>query len=266
MCSGKENYTSNESFSVCDDESDDNDNVTFVRISDDREINVFGKQLLEICKMFECVILNGLCERGFNYSCTYISSSGCSTIDYVLVSSDLCSSDFVQSFNVFPCILTRHLPVGITLKIHNGYSNTSHAKENPKSTWTGRLIWDAKKESAFLANFNSNALQKVGVRAIALIDDNVGQARAMFTSSLLRASECVKKHVPTGISRKGSLWFDDDCRMAKKYAKSWLGVLKRSGCQPDRPAYEAARKVYKIITKKKKTGCKRKKSQAPCFV
>ena len=162
---------------------------------------------------------------------------------------------------MFPCIDSGHLHVGITLKIHNGYSNTSHAKENPKSTWTGRLIWDAKKESAFLANFNSNALQKVGVRAIALIDDNVGQARAMFTSSLLRASECVKKHVPTGISRKGSLWFDDDCRMAKKNAKSWLGVLKRSGCQPDRPAYEAARKVYKIITGKKKTGCKRKKAR-----
>ena len=91
---------------------------------------MFGKQLLEVSKMFECVILNGLCERGFDDSCTYISSSGCSTVNYVLISYDLCSSNFVQSFNVFPCIEYSHLPVGITLKIHNGYSYISHAEGN----------------------------------------------------------------------------------------------------------------------------------------
>ena len=69
---------------------------------------MFGKQLLEVCKMFECVILNGLCERGFDDSCTKICSSGCGIIDYVLISSDLCSIDFVQSFSVFPCIDSRH--------------------------------------------------------------------------------------------------------------------------------------------------------------
>ena len=53
-----------------------------------------------------------------------------------------------------------HSPVGITLKIHNGYSNTPHAKDNSQSTWTGRLIWDPKKESDFLANFKSDASQR----------------------------------------------------------------------------------------------------------
>ena len=81
---------------------------------------------------------------------------------------------------------------------------------------------------------------------MALIDDNIGQALELLTSSLLRASECMKKHVPTGISRKDSLWFDDDCRMAKCYAKSLLRMFKRSGCQRDGLAYVAARKVYKI--------------------
>ena len=52
--------------------------------------------------------------------------SGCSTIDYVLISSDLCSGDFVQSFKVFPCIESNHLPVGIVLKMNT--SNVSSVK------------------------------------------------------------------------------------------------------------------------------------------
>ena len=58
---------------------------------------------------------------------------------------------------------------------------------------TGRLIRDPKKESDILANFNSDALQEVCVRAMAVIDDNIGQALELFTSSLLRASKCMKK-------------------------------------------------------------------------
>ena len=38
--------------------------------------------------------------------------------------------------------------------------------------------------------------------AMALTDHSSDQALVLFTSSLLRASECMKKHVPTGISRK----------------------------------------------------------------
>ena len=61
----------------------------------------------------------------------------------------------------------------------------------------------------------SDALQEVFVRAMALIDYNIDQVLELFTGSLLRASECMKKHVHTGISRRDSLWFVDDCRMAK---------------------------------------------------
>ena len=61
----------------------------------------------------------------------------------------------------------------------------------------------------------TDALQRVRARAMALTDHNIDQALELFTGSLLRASECMKKHVHTGISRRYSLWFVDDCRMAK---------------------------------------------------
>ena len=102
----------------------------------------------------------------------------------------------------------------------NAFLTPLMQKENSKSTWTGRQIRNPKKESDFLASFNSGTLQEVCVRAMALVDDNVGQALDLCTSSLLRASERKKKnqkkpHLPTGISRKDSLWLGDDYRMAK---------------------------------------------------
>ena len=60
---GKENYIINDPF-LFDKENDDKDELIFERNSDDGEINLFGRQLLEVCKMFDCVILNGLCRGG----------------------------------------------------------------------------------------------------------------------------------------------------------------------------------------------------------
>ena len=67
--------------------------------------------------MFQCVILKGLCQREFDNCCTS-PALGCSTIDYD--PAILCSGDFVRSFNtVFSYLDSNHLPVGITLKMHN---------------------------------------------------------------------------------------------------------------------------------------------------
>ena len=100
---GKENYIRYE-YIFCDNESDDNDDQTSERNSDDREIKIFGRQLLDVCKMCEVSFLNGLCQRGFNDSCTYTSSLGCSPGDYVLK-----SSDHIQSATACRTALKTHL-------------------------------------------------------------------------------------------------------------------------------------------------------------
>ena len=45
--------------------------LMFPRVSRDVDVNAFGEQLLEIGYMYECIILNGLIERGFDDSFTY---------------------------------------------------------------------------------------------------------------------------------------------------------------------------------------------------
>ena len=160
---------------------------------------------------------------------------------------------------MFPYIDSNHLPVGIVLKMHTASSVNSELKENPKPTWISKLIWDKTKETDFLANFHSDIIRDMCARAVALIDHNIDQALELFTSSLLRASECMKKHMLTGNRPRDSLWFDDECRKAKTDAKLLLRTFKRSGSQSDRVAYVAARKIYKTLIRKKKMGYKREK-------
>ena len=77
-------------------------------------------------------------------------------------------------------------------------SVNSELKENPKPMWISKLIWDKTKETDFLANFNSDILLNMCAHAVVLIDHNIDQALELFTSSILHASECMKKHMLTG--------------------------------------------------------------------
>ena len=57
---------------------------SFPRKSQDNHTNAFGQQLIELCSMCECLILNGLSEYGFDDSYTFVSKSGTSVLDYSL--------------------------------------------------------------------------------------------------------------------------------------------------------------------------------------
>ena len=81
--------------------------------------------------------------------------------------------------------------------MHTASSVNSELKENPKPTWISKLIWDKTKETDFLANFNSDIIRDMCAHAVALIDHNIDQALELFTNSLLRASECMRKRKKT---------------------------------------------------------------------
>ena len=83
------------------------------RKSRDSTKNVFGNQLIDFCSMFNCSIVNGLCDRVFDDGFTYISSTGSSVIDYIIMSNDLFSVELVSSFEITSRVESSHLPVSI---------------------------------------------------------------------------------------------------------------------------------------------------------
>ena len=52
------------------------------RSSKDPVVNSFGKSLLNLCFLFDCVILNGCCNGDREGEYTYVSPHGSSAIDY----------------------------------------------------------------------------------------------------------------------------------------------------------------------------------------
>ena len=54
------------------------------RISQDSQINNFGKRILELCTLFDVQLING-CRPWDNHGkFTFISDQGCSVVDYCL--------------------------------------------------------------------------------------------------------------------------------------------------------------------------------------
>ena len=89
----------------------------FPRKSQDNHTNVFGQHLIELCNMCECLILNGLSERGFDDSCTFVSNSGSTVVDYFLLSCDMLSSVSITSLEAENMIESDHLPVVVAINV-----------------------------------------------------------------------------------------------------------------------------------------------------
>ena len=94
------------------------DECVFERSSQDLGSNAFGTELLNLCSALQCSILNGIKTFGFDDSETYVSQTGSSTIDYFIVSNDLCKQELLESLVVdSSCVESDHLPVSLTLRL-----------------------------------------------------------------------------------------------------------------------------------------------------
>ena len=120
LCGDLNARTASENYNQVQDDCEDVlDKVCdcFPRKSQGNYTNVFGQQLTELCNMCECLILNGLSERRFDDSCTFVSNSGSSVVDYFLLSCDMLSSVCITSLEVENMIESDHLPVVIAINV-----------------------------------------------------------------------------------------------------------------------------------------------------
>ena len=89
------------------------DKFKMQRKSRDKEVNMYGKSLLEMCVENDMHVLNGRCGDDVEGNFTFINQNGCSCIDYVVCSRDL--FEHVTQFAVQKCERSCHFPVICTL-------------------------------------------------------------------------------------------------------------------------------------------------------
>jgi hypothetical protein len=236
-----------------------NDDVCFPRRSRDRNMNMFGRHLLEICDVFDIVILNGLQMFGFDEDITFIGDNGESTVDYFLISSDLVDSSLLNSLSVINCTESDHLPVVLTLNLVVNMVEEDDSKyDNTTNENTSKRIWDSAKEPIFLDALRSESLQYILNCATELLENDVDKSLELFASCFNIAGNCMVKTFNRGSKNKHSgRWFDSECKKAKVTSKRYLEIFRQSRDRQDRDNYVSARNNYENVKKCKRRDAKK---------
>jgi len=265
LCGDLNARTSSENYSALQGDFDVFDvqlGSDFLRNSKDLETNVFGEQLLELCNMYDLVVLNGLKDYLFDGEFTYICRSGSSVVDYFLASCDLLCSNVFCQFKVDNQVESDHLPVSVSMRLAKDIATD---RTEQYVTYADKIVWDKEKENQFIDTlYNNDGIKLELENATRILENDVDRALSMFVDCLKDASSCMVKSVSSDSSKKhkGPGWFDLECKEAKKDSKRKLRKFRHSRMDEVRVEYVEAKKKYKELIKLKKRQFKRQKVEA----
>ena len=176
------------------------------RFSQDKTINTFGRSLLTMCLSFNLTILNGLFDEESGAH-TYVSSNGCSVIDYCIVSTGLLW--MFKSLRIVETVLSPHfcVEVDVCCMEASGVGTPYDLDLEMR-----KIVWNSDLSDDYVSNLKTY-LETVDVDEATLDVDSMTEKLSLcFTG----AGEFMKKTYGKACTRKGQVWFDKECRLAKK--------------------------------------------------
>ena len=222
-----------------------NDNIdVYLRSSQDKETNTYGRRLIELCACFDLVVMNGFCMSDLSGSFTNISPHGNSVVDYFLVSENLLINHI--DMKVDERIESWHMPIILSFKC---LQNSKPVAE--KIVLGEKFVWDSEKTGSFYERlFSTDTLSAIDTLFQSTCE-NVEEAICLFSELLKNASECMKKTVKVGYLRPKASWFDSSCRDFKRRVKASLRKYRRYRNELSKIEYVKIRKEYKKFLKEK---------------
>ena len=137
------------------------------RVNSDKEVNTYGKNLINVCMEFGLCFCNGRSGRDNGLgSFTCITHNGASVVDYVLISYDL--FDGISNFEVLAVSdFSVHLPLTFKMEVQTSTvielgqnsinPNIVNPALNSNLDQRSKYVWKEQYESAFLLNLQRNA-------------------------------------------------------------------------------------------------------------
>ena len=240
----------------------ENERETSLRFSCDKEVNNYGRRLLDLCKSTSLRICNGrfppMLESG-NF--TYVSKMGSSIIDYVIVSQTLLLADSITNFELETFCFSDHFPITFNLLtyIDNRVCDTSFATYNDNElTKISKYKWYAGNINDYLHKWQSHEVDQLINSANVFLED--GHIDSTL-SALHDIFEYVygKKYVKGAentnmISNKINRdnWFDYECKNFKQVVNRAMRKYRVSCSHLDRQVFCTMRRNYKRIINRKK--------------
>jgi hypothetical protein len=225
--------------------------VNVGRCSQDKIFNGYGKVLLSMCTVLNMYILNGMCYGDREGRFTYLCDSGCSVVDYFLMSRDLfaivCDTTFL---NVLDCIETKHMPVKLLIRFPGGVFGGPRTEN--ENVYIEKYVWDIDFVDMFQNGINSQGTYDRLQHVMNLIDIDVNLALNTFNVIIKDIAACMKKRVRADGKKKCQDWFDVECRGHRREVRKRLKVFRRTLSADDRNAYCKVRREYKNLLFRKK--------------
>jgi hypothetical protein len=237
------------------------DETHFQRFSDDKKSNTFGYQLLELCDVFDIVILNGLQKYNFDGSSTYICEEGSSTVDYFLASVEIVDNILLNSLTVLDHTESDHFPVVLSLSLPQQMHTVKEDFRDKTITDSTKCVWDQSKECIFKDTLKSDNLQYVLQGAYELIEHDVDKALELFNACFNVASECMKRKHSNKKTRSNGNWFNAECKKAKVLCRKYLIMFRDNRNDKTRGDYITARKDYYNTKKNRRQQFSKEKAE-----
>ncbi|XP_024086214.1 uncharacterized protein LOC112128401 [Cimex lectularius] len=133
---GNFNARIGEAQSLTEDLILENDRCSHSRKSKDGIINANGRSFLDFCSDFGLLVSNGRFDSDSEGELTYLSTVGCTVIDYCCVSLDCIS--LIDGFSVLPEYFSDHLPLSLSLSCRTLTERTP-PEELPKLSWNPKF-------------------------------------------------------------------------------------------------------------------------------
>ena len=96
--------------------------------SKDSQLNFAGTCLAKFCIQFNSLWLNGLTNFENSDEFTFVSTRGCSVIDYILISPSFW--DYIEDFLIGDYVLSDHLPLIMVFKLSTDPTLTQKVEAN----------------------------------------------------------------------------------------------------------------------------------------
>ena len=220
------------------------------RISKDKEINVFGRSLLDLCCTFGIHMLNGRLgsDTGVgDYTC--ITHNGTSTVDYVLVSSSLFYQ--VLDFTIDTRVESDHMPLTFTLPCCNRQNEKDQI--SVKVGIRKKCVWAENRANSFTQFICSEAtinklnviLENPDIETIDCVKIIHGVLEdAARKCHMIRSNKSTKRNQP--------IWFDTECTAYKRKQYKLLRRFRLTNNLDHLREYQDVRNKFRYLCRAKK--------------
>ena len=218
-----------------------------LRRSCDQTVNRFGKILINLCEVYHLCILNGSVQGDIEGNFTCLTPNGESVVDYCLIAPENLTCPV--NVKIAESVHSSHMPVEVSVGPQFRRQDFSRTRKETVS----KLIWDNDKLEKVREQLQSPYFKETLAEARQSIERGPELALQIFENALQRSVQCMYKTVtnrPT--PRSAALWYDTECQILKKEAKSALARYRSSQTTEDKDSYIHTRKCYKDTLRQKR--------------